>query len=245
MKRTIVFFVIGLLLLAFLTTLPFITHRDGSKIKITNYVATVHPVENGAVIEEADVIQELTQMFPLNDSLTIDSVDVREIEGRLAENGLFEKVNVYYTMGGELHVEITPAEPLFMVVSDKKNYYVSKARKCISADNLGKYSQPLLVVYGAVNEELAQGAIFDLCNQILSDPYWRSFFTSLSIQSSGRTVVADTQYDHLSVNLGTMGDWKYKLWQLRTYIEKVVPVFGWSAFKQISVEYPDRITAIK
>lgn len=242
MNRKLFFFIVGVLLVGTLVTLAITTHRDRSHIGITKYVATIKNVEGAANIDEADVVHELEQMFPSAKKVSIDSIDIHKIEAKLKENGLFEKVNVYYTLDGELHADITPAEPIFLVVGDKRSYYVSKAHKCIPAEQLGKYSQPLLVVYGDVDEHDATGKIYELCNLILADAYWQSFFTGIRIQPGKGNVIADTQYDHLSVNFGSMGNWKYKLWQLRTFIEKVIPVVGWQTYRQLSLEYPDRIT---
>lgn len=243
MNRKLFFFIVGLVLIATLITLAITTHRDRSHIHIVKYVTNIERIEGAANIDEEDVIHELQQMFPSGKTKSIDSIDVHKIEEKLKQNGLFEKVNVYYTLEGELHVDITPAEPVFLVVSDDKSYYVSKAHKCIPAEQLEKYSQPLLVVYGDVDEQEATGEIYDLCNLISSDAYWSSFFTGIRVQPGSKNVVADTQYDHLSINFGSMGDWKYKLWQLRTFIDQAIPKVGWQAYSQISLEYPNRITA--
>lgn len=243
MNRKLFFFIVGLLLIATLITLAITTHRDRSHIHIVKYVANIQRVEGAANIDEEDVIHELQQMLPSGKTKSIDSIDVHKIEAKLKQNGLFEKVNVYYTLEGELHVDITPAEPVFLVVSDNKSYYVSKARKCIPAEQLGKYSQPLLVVYGDVEEQEATGEIYTLCNLISSDSYWSSFFTGIRVQPGSKHVVADTQYDHLSIDFGSMGDWKYKLWQLRTFIDQAIPKVDWQTYSQISLEYPNRITA--
>lgn len=243
LKCKIFYFVASLLLLAATSYLVVVAPQRES-VTYSSLETVIEQVPQGAAISREDVQRELEYMLPAHKNFKLDSISIYQIEKKLQTNGLFDRVNVYYTRGGTLHAHITPATPLFLVVEPERSYYVTSTKRLIAAQTAGKYAQPLLVVYGDVDKNMATGSLFELCSLIAQDPYWQHFFTSLYVTSNGY-VIADTQYKHCSVNFGEPVDWAYKLWQLRLFIQRVIPKFSWSSFSQISIQYPDRITVTR
>ncbi|KGN99018.1 hypothetical protein HQ36_00605 [Porphyromonas gingivicanis] len=236
---------IGILLcIAFLLYLALTIPQRKQEVTIQNIEAHVKEGETPKFVNEVQLIEDVKKLKPDLIGFRADSVNLSALEQSLLKNTLFKEVNIFYTTKGTLHVEVTQRDPFFIVSTPKASYYVTRDREIIPLHPQEQYSFPLMVVHGHVLAESATGSIYDLMLHISKDAFWNSFFTSLYVTAPEKQLIAQTRIAGLEVNFGAMQEWKRKLWQLRTFLDKVIPQLGWGAFNSIYLEYPDRVITV-
>lgn len=233
-----------LLFIALLVYMAFTIPQRKQEIVIRDIKATVKSGDTPKFVKEECLIEDIKRLRPDVIGLQADSIELLALEQTLLENTLFKKVNIFYTTKGTLHVEVTQRDPFFIVSTSTTNYYVTKDREIVPLHRQEQYSYPLMVVHGHVDEESAKGPIYNLLSLTSQDPFWSSFFTSFYVSSPEKQLIAQTRIADLEVNFGQKTQWKRKLWQLRTFLNKVYPRLGWGAFHSIYLEYPDRVITV-
>ncbi len=236
---------IGILLfIAFLLYLAFTIPQDKGDVVVQNIEVSIDKGDAPLFIKEQQLIDDVKRLMPRVVGSHADSIDLQKLEKSLRKNALFEEVNIFYTTKGALHINVKQRNPFFIVSTSKQSYYITRANEVVAINRYEQYTLPLMVVHGNITVKDAQGSIYDLMTLIAEDPFWNTFFTSLYVTSPEKELIAQTRIAELEIKFGSMQEWKRKLWQLRTFLDKVTPLLGWGAFHSIYLEYPDRVITV-
>lgn len=226
-----------LLFLAFYRPTPKPVHCQGVSVDIRS--AGTH-----SFIKEQDVLSELRELQGDVVGVPVDSINTLSLEKQFKSNGLFSNVNLFFTPRGMLHVSIEQRDPFFAVYENSgAAYYVAVDRSIIPINVSQKYFLHLLPVSGSLDRSFATGPLYDLLSLIAEDAYWNDFFIHFYIDPR-LGIIAVSRVGPSTIILGKTPQWEDKLENLKLFIRKAIPKFGWSNIKSINLDYEGQVVVV-
>jgi cell division protein FtsQ len=214
-------------------------------VKCNGVDVRIHSSHEGySFVKEQDVLAELYEIQGSLVGLPIDSINTFEIENAFCKNGLFSDVNLYFTPKGKLRVSIRQRDPFFAVyAANGETYYVSVDKGIIPLKGTQKYFLRLMPISGYVTQHYATSDLYNLLKAISKDSFWNDFFVQFYVDPA-QGIIAVSRIDALPIIFGKTPKWNEKLNNLKTFINKAVPKFGWNGFKSVNLEYDGQVVVI-
>ncbi len=101
--------------------------RDRSAQRVRSLeIEIVDSTSQGYLVTGAQVRRWISQSGIGTVGTAVEEVDLTGLERLIARNGFVEEVAAYVRGGGELHLRITPREPLLRLLTDGRNAYVTR-----------------------------------------------------------------------------------------------------------------------
>ncbi len=199
----------------------------------------------------------------------IDSLEGRVIEPALLEDlytlvrsvPFVEKANVYRTISGEVHVEISQRNPLVRVINTQnQSYYIDgngvifplaeehTARVMIATGALAQELVPgknVLQLHDTITSDLQKMAdLFRLASIIDKDVFWKAFIDHIYVTPSGKFELTPKNGAHI-IELGYLNDIDVKLRNLRIFYLNSLTQVGWNYYRRINMEFKNQIVCSK
>ena len=193
-----------------------------------------------AFMQKADVERDLKRLGFTHYGKQLDSIDLHRMERNLRTNSFFRGAELYASPSGRLYLAVEQKDPLFMVVRSDTSFYVSTDRSVI-VPNL-QYAAPVLIASGHISLSLATGPLFDLIAFISDDPFWSNFFTQVYVPDNGQIMLVP-RMGKTEIIIGSTPNWAEKLSNLRLFMDKAIPKYGWDTFKTLNLEFKDQVVA--
>ena len=99
--------------------------RAGKKVGRVE-IEVVDSTSQGYLVTGAQVRRWISQSGIGTLGTAVEEVDLTALERLIARNGFVERVAAYVSGRGELHLTITPREPLLRLLTDGWNAYVTR-----------------------------------------------------------------------------------------------------------------------
>lgn len=101
--------------------------RDRSAQRVRSLeIEIVDSTSQGYLVTGAQARRWISQSGIGTVGTAVGEVDLTGLERLIARNGFVEEVAAYIRGGGELHLRITPREPLLRLLTDGRNAYVTR-----------------------------------------------------------------------------------------------------------------------
>ncbi len=236
-------FLLLLLVLSCLLFFVFNTQKNSKEIKISDIKISITSDFNPPFISNEDLKELLLKYEPKIIGKEINSLNIQRLENLLKTQTLLKKVNISHTTKGILKVNIETYSPLFSVLSQHKNFYVTKNRDTLTFTSPQKNSPFIPIVHGDVSVLQASTSIYDLLLFLSKNSKWKDFFCSFYFDKNRNELIGQTKYKNLEINLGSLGRWEEKFSSLNTFKREVIDEIGWHSFSNIYLEYPNKIIA--
>ncbi len=191
-------------------------------------------------INEADINNLL-----LNDGDTITAKNLGEINTTLLEENIelhsaVAKAEVYSTINGEVHINVSQRNPVARVFSNNQSYYIdSKGDKMDLSPN---YSARVLPVRGSVNDENLQ-EIFHLVQSIRSDTVLEKQIVEIICTKEGYKMLP-RKGNHV-ILLGKTNELEKKLMNLKLFYSWAFDNNKIEDYKILNLKFTNQVVCTK
>jgi len=192
----------------------------------------------------ADEIRTLTlEKYPGILGRLTDDINTEDMELFFEKHPAINNCEVYYTLGGVLHVEVEQKEPVLRVFNGaSKSYYLD--RDGLKMPLSLKHTAHVLVANGHINKLKNQDDLFELAQFINSDLFWKSQIEQIYVDSKGEFVLAPRVGDHI-IEFGTIENMRVKFRNLKALYQDGWDVREWNMYRKVSLKYNGQIVCSK
>ena len=194
------------------------------EVKCEGLQVVVDGTEENAFIDETEV-----------------SVDKDSLEHILVRNSVIKSAQVYYTLDGYFHVEITQRKPVLRIMSGE-GYYVDEDGKIMPLSR--KYTSRVVVATGNISRKFACNGLYPFIMTLRNDEFWDALVEQIVVEK-GNEVVLIPKVGNFRIVLGTLDDMNEKLENLRLFLREGIVLKGWNVYKEINLKFKNQIVCVK
>ncbi|MBN2616561.1 MAG: hypothetical protein JXR71_12785 [Bacteroidales bacterium] len=241
---------VGLIILAVKTYLHF---RNGNVEKVTVHI---EKQGNKGFLSDSAVMQ----MVHSTDSIIgrpVKEVPKKWIMRTILSSPYVLSSDVYFTIDGNLVINVKERKPLFRIISNNKT-------DCYVGDDgsffpLGKnYVARVMLVNGFINSSLKMGSritdstysktllpgIFNLAQQVNKDPFLKAIISQIFVNSKGEVDLIP-EVGKQVIRFGEPIQVKMKLENLKAFYQQALVKEGWNKYKEINLKYTNQVVCTK
>jgi cell division protein FtsQ len=211
-------------------------------------------------IDKEDV---LAQIINKNDTnpLTMNSVDVAELENKINGNAAIKSAEIYKTINGDLVVDVKQRRPIVRVFSNNTSYYIDENGWLMPTSKT--YTSRLLVVngsffepyakrykynYAMLNDTLQNKTILDDIYQISKfidqSEFWKAQIEQVYVDKDLEFVLIPKVGNHKIV-FGGIDNLEGKFDKLMIFYKKGLKKTGWNEYSVINLKYKNQVVCTK
>lgn len=172
-----------------------------------------------------------------NNSLHRKSINIKLLEELLDKQKSIEKSEIFFTLNGELHIQVKPRYPLLRVLSSNKNYYIDN--HCIAFPLSPYYSAQVPVIDGAINEETLE-KIVSLLQKAEGDDFFNHFFSGFFVSERQEITAFSSIYDEI-ILFGKSEQLEEKLLRLKAFYRYIYPALENKKIKTINLTFGKQV----
>ena len=163
------------------------------------------------------------------------------LEHILVRNSVIKSAQVYYTLDGYFHVEITQRKPVLRIMSGE-GYYVDEDGKIMPLSR--KYTSRVVVATGNISRKFACNGLYPFIMTLRNDEFWDALVEQIVVEK-GNEVVLIPKVGNFRIVLGTLDDMNEKLENLRLFLREGIVLKGWNVYKEINLKFKNQIVCVK
>ncbi len=172
-----------------------------------------------------------------------DGINTEGMELFFEKHPAINNCEVFYTLGGVLHVEVEQKEPILRVFNGSgKSYYLDRDGLIMPLSS--KHTAHVLVANGHINRLSKKDDLFDLALFIINDSFWRSQIEQIYVDSRGEFILAPRVGDHI-IEFGGAENMSVKFRNLKALYQTGWDVREWNMYKKVSLKYNGQIVCSK
>ena len=203
-------------------------------------VNVVDSVKRGFV-REGDVERIIKKKYPEIIGASISGVNKEILEDLIDKIPYVKKSEVYNSLSGKLIVEIKQRNPIVRILGRKGYYIDAEGKKMPLSTN---FTSRVLVVSGAVNDQLIKEELFELVKFITNDEFWKSQITQIYVNKNKEYILIPRVGAH-KIELGSIENYEQKFQKLSALYSKGFSKKGWNIYTRINLKYKDQVVCTK
>ncbi|SMO54255.1 cell division protein FtsQ [Saccharicrinis carchari] len=204
-------------------------------------VAVSDSTESGFVHSQ-QIRSLLLNKYPKILGNKIETVPCQDIEQFLKKHHAIKVCEAYYTIGGQLNVELSQRKPLCRVFSGYDSYYIDEdGKKMPLFDN---YTAHVLVVSGHVNKLDSLQHVIQLARYIKANEFWDAQIEQVYVESNGEFTLAPRVGDQI-IYMGKLDDFARKMEKLYALYTKGLHPREWNNYSKINLKFEGQIICTK
>ena len=195
-------------------------------------------------------------VYDYNDSLVarhISSIDLKSMEDKVKKHPYVDKVNAYFEIDGELHIEVTQKAPLMRVIPARgEGFYLDNDTLKLPLSRY--YTARVLVASGNIRERMAQEVepakgslvkdLYKIGKYINKDPFWKSQITQIFVDNNKEIWLIPRVGFH-KILLGDAKDIDRKFTNLHIFYKEGLNKIGWNNYETINLKFNNQIVCTK
>ncbi|WP_314791100.1 cell division protein FtsQ [Tannerella forsythia] len=193
-------------------------------------------------IDRQDVLSILkhTSLYPINQRLR--DINTETIERKIAGNELIDRVNVYKTPSGNIHIEVTQKTPVLRVFSTQGSYYVDERGHIMPVSP--RYATYLPIASGNIEKSFATTDLYKFALFLQKHDFWNNQIEQIYVYPNKEVELIPRVGDH-RIFLGSFDDFREKMDHLQLFYEQAIPKVGWEKYRIINLKYKNQIVCTK
>ncbi len=203
-------------------------------------VNVVDSISRGFV-NDLDVERIIKKKYPSIHNLPISNINKEELEELIDKIPYVKKAEVFNSLSGKLVIEIKQRNPIVRILKGNGYYIDEEGEKMPLSKN---YTSRVLVVSGAVNDQLIKEELFDLVKFITNDEFWKSQITQIHVSGNKEYILIPRVGAH-KIELGSIENYHRKFQKLSALYTEGFSKKGWNAYKNINLKYKDQVVCTK
>jgi cell division protein FtsQ len=227
------------------------SERKQGMVAVKDIIVKVENANENQFLDEQDVI-DLMQLNHENlKGVSLDRLNMKEIEKRIKKNRFVEDAELYSDLKGNLIVKATLRRPVARIVrNDGPDGYIAEDGTVMPVSD--KFTTRVVLLSGAFSRVLLQSEnlnksvegkqLMEMLAIIRADEFWRAQIAQLDIDSKAR-VSMFPQVGSQLIQFGKPENLELKFKKLRIFYKEILPQKGWNAYERVNLEYEGQIIA--
>lgn len=240
MKKFLPYILSGSLFVYLIIVLTFASTKLG-EVKCRGLQAVVEDTRENAFIDEEEVLKVIKRGYGDIEDQNITSIDKDSVESVLARNSVIKSAQVYYSLDGYFHIEITQRNPVLRIMSGE-GYYVDEDGKIMPLS--GKYTSRVMVATGNISRKFACNELYPFVMKLKEDEFWDALIEQIVI-THGNEVVLIPKVGTFRIVVGKLKEVDRKMENLRLFLKEGIALKGWNVYKEVNLKFENQIVCIK
>ncbi len=240
MKRALPYILSVSLFVYLIIVLTFVSAKLG-EVECKGVQVVVDDTGENAFIDEDDVLQLIKRNYGELKNVNVVDIDKDSMECVLVRNSVIKSAQVYYSLDGYFHVEITQRKPVLRVMSGE-GYYVDEDGKVMPLS--GKYTSRVVVATGNISRNFACNGLYPFVMGLKNDGFWDALIEQIVV-ANGNEVILIPKVGNFRIVVGELENVEKKMENLRLFLQEGIALKGWNVYKEINLKFENQIVCIK
>lgn len=211
------------------------------EVKCRGLQVVVEDTGENAFIDENEVLKVIQRGYGDLKDVPVIQVDKDSMERVLVKNSVIKSAQVYYSLDGYFHVEITQRTPVLRVMSGD-GYYIDEDGKVMPLS--GKYTSRVIVATGNISKKFACNRLFPFVMELRNDEFWDALVEQIVV-SPGQEISLVPKVGNFRIIVGTLEGIDKKMENLRLFLKEGIALKGWNVYKEINLKFDNQIVCVK
>ena len=239
MKKAVPYILFGSLLVYLIIVLTFASAEEDT-VKCKGVQVFVDNSEGNAFIGEEDIHEIIRRNYGDVTKMNVVDIDKDSMEHVICRASEIKSAQVYYSLDGYIHVNVTQRVPVLRIVSGK-GYYVDEEGKMMPLSS--KYTARVMVATGNISQQFACQQLYPFVMKLKEDKLWQVLVEQIVV--SGKEVSLIPKVGNFRIVLGRLEGVEQKMENLRLFLEKGIALKGWNIYKEINLKFENQIVCVK
>ena len=240
MKRILPYILSCILLVYLIIVLTFASTKLG-EVKCEGLQVVVDDAGGNAFIDEDEVLRVIERGYGDLKDMNIASVDKDSLERVLIRNSVIKSAQVYYSLDGYFHVEITQRKPVLRVMSGD-GYYVDEDGKVMPLS--GKYTSRVVVATGNISRKFACNGLYPFVMAYRNDEFWDALIEQIVVMKDNEVVLIP-KVGNFRIVVGALEGVEKKMENLRLFLQEGIGLKGWNVYKEINLKFENQVVCVR
>ena len=240
MKKALPYILSVGLFVYLIIVLTFVSARLG-EVPCKGLQVAVKDTATNSFIDDMEVLKIVKRGYGDIVNTPVMHIDKDSVERLLARNSVIKSAQVYYSLDGYFHVEITQRKPVLRIMSGE-GYYVDEDGKIMPLS--GKYTSRVIVATGNISRKFACNGLYPFVMKIRDDHFWDALIEQI-IVTKGEEVMLIPKMGQFRIIVGGLTDVDRKMENLRLFLREGIALKGWNVYKEINLKFENQIVCVK
>ncbi len=214
---------------------------ETKKVKCKGLQVTIKDTVVNSFIDDADVMRMIRREYGDIRNRSVARIDKDSIERLLVRNSIIKSAQVYYSLDGYFHVDITQRKPVFRVLTGG-GYYVDEDGKIMPLSR--KYTSRVVVASGDISREFACRKLYPFVTTLKNDEFWEALIEQIVV-APDKEVILIPKVGNFKIILGELENYEEKMEKLRLFLKEGIARRGWNLYKEINLKFDKQIVCVK
>lgn len=227
------------------------SERKQSGAVCKDIVVELKNLHTNHFMEEADILKLVEGSGQPVKGVSIDRINLKEIESKLKYDKHILNVDLYGDLKGNLVVDVELRRPIARIVqSDAPDAYIAEDGVIMPVSE--KYTSRVVLVSGIYVKNLLESGdlnktdegkhLLEMIEFINEDKFWKAQVAQLDINSAGKIFIYP-QITGQKVEFGKPEDIEVKFRKLMIFYKEILPQRGWTRYERVNVEFEGQVIA--
>lgn len=234
-------YILSVCLFAYLIiVLTFATNKL-EEVSCSGVQVVVEDTEENAFVEEEDVLRVIKRLYGNLSEMSIVAIDKDSMEQVLGRYPVIKTAQVYYSLDGYVHVDITQRIPVLRIMSGG-GYYVDEDGKVMPLS--GKYTSRVMVATGNISKKFACEELYPFVMTLRNDRFWDALVEQIVVGGKNEVSLIP-KVGNFRIVLGKLENVDKKMENLRLFLQKGITLKGWNIYKEINLKFDNQVVCVK
>lgn len=240
MKRLLPYILFVGLFAYLIIVLTFANAKLG-EVKCKGLQVIVDDTDDNAFIDEHDVLSIIKRSYGDIKGRDIVNIDKDSLERLLVRNSVIKSAQIYYSLDGFFHVEITQRKPVLRVLAGE-GFYVDEDGKTMPLSV--KYTSRVVVATGNISRKFACNALYPFVKAIRGNEFWDALIEQIVVERDN-DVVLIPKVGNFRIVMGELHDFEKKMDKLQFFLKEGIALKGWNVYKEINLKFDNQVVCVK
>ena len=213
-----------------------------SKVVCSDVSVVVKDSLENEFVTSAQMRTVLLNKYPKMLGGPIGKIDCEEIELFIKKHEAVKNCEAYYTVGGNLNIELEQRKPLCRVFSGYSSYYIDEEGEKMPLFEC--HAAHVLVISGHVNKLDSLDEVIDFARFIKDNEFWDAQIEQVYVENNGEFSLAPRVGNQI-VYLGSLVNYPAKMKNLYALYTKGLHPREWNNYKEINLKFEGQIICTK
>ena len=210
-------------------------------VKCRGLQVVVGDTDENAFIDENEVLAVIKRGYGDIKGKNIVEIDKDSIERVLIRNSVIKSAQIYYSLDGSFHVEITQRKPVLRVLAGD-GYYVDEDGKVMPLS--GKYTSRVVVATGNISKKFACNGLYPFVMALKEDDFWEALIEQIVVVKDNEVVLIP-KVGNFKIVFGKVDDYVAKLDKLRFFLKEGIALKGRNVYKEINLKFDNQVVCVR
>ncbi len=216
-------------------------NKEKNELICSGVVTKVHESPN-ILITEKGLARLVRMNFPGLEGTPINELQLHEMEQTIEKTPVVKQCQMYATVGGVLHVEISQREPIMRVFTSGSSYYMDETSFRIAANSDMRTN--CVIISGNVGTLFDAEDLIEICKYINNNEFWKSQIEQIFVTDKQEYILTPRVGDHV-IEFGTADNFEEKFENLYKLYTSGWTLREWNLYKKVSLKYNGQIVCTK